>query len=225
MGDKYIDIILTELHKCKIEGDMKILVLGNTEKKLEVIVPLIDLLFKKYRKSYTLITRDPEFQNALYKLKRTDDFINIYAQFSKILINMCFNNNWFLYIDSQDYSRFDIDLIKNHINFRNQLGIFFETNQNINSYIDSQIKFDYIFLFDNEKFKDLDYKKSKYRDIIYHLTGEETLKQLNKDNTITEIYSKDIVELIETIDKSNEINEKIYLVLNVKEKKLMYLQM
>lgn len=221
----YIDIILDEFPKYKIESNMKILVLGNKEKKMEVMVPLISLLLQKYKKSYTIITRDTEFQYELNKLERTDEHLNLYAQFSQILINVCFNDNWCLYVDSYEYSQFAIELMQNHINFKKQLGIFFETNENTHSYLDSKIDFDYIFLMDNEKFKDLDYKFAKYRDILHTLIGESSLKQTNLDNSITEIYSKDIVELIETIDRSNEVNEKMYLVLNVKEKKLMYLQM
>ena len=165
-------------------------------------------------------------QEELNKLPRTDEHLNLFAQFASILIHTCFSNNWFVYIDSQEYSKFDIELMANNIQYKKQLGIFFEDhNININSYIDSKIKFDYVIFFDNEKFKDLDYKQSKYRDILLHLTGNSTVQQINRDNTITELYSKDIIELIETINKSNEINEKMYLMLDVNEKKLMYLQM
>jgi hypothetical protein len=222
----YIDIILEEFPKYKIEGNQKILVLGNKEKKMQVMVRIISLLLEKYKKSYTIITRDKEFQYELNKLERSDENLNLYAQFSQILINSCFNDNYMLYIDSQEYSQFDIELMQNHINYKKQLGIFYDDpTQNINSYLDSKIDFDYIFLFDTTYFKNLDNKFAKYRDILHTILGEQTIKQTNSDNSVTEIFSKDIIELIETIDRSNKVNEKIYLVLNVKEKKLMYLQM
>lgn len=210
----YFDIILKELELTNLTGN--ILILGNEKKKDEIIIKLIEYFSKKYPLKSTVISENKKFMT-----QKDTKYFNKYSQ---VLTNSCFNSGAFLFIDAYEYTQFNMELIQNHIN-NNHLNIIHDDSSiNIFSFLETDIEFDYIFLLDTGYIKQ-DYtlqKKVKFPKILKHLLGEDKIEQRNKDDTITQIVSFDIIELIETIDAANLMNEKIYLVLDVKNKKLLH---
>lgn len=210
----YFDVKLKELDLTNLTGN--VLILGNEDKKEEIIIKLVDYFLKKYPLKSTVISENKKFMT-----QRDTKYFNKYSQ---VLTNTCFASGNFLFIDAYEYTHFNMELIQNHIN-NNHLNIIHDdANVNIFSFLEMNIEFDYIILLDTGYIKQ-DYtvhQRVKFPNLLQDVLREDKIEQKNNDGSITHIVSFDIIELIDTIDVANTMNEKIYLVLDVKNKKLLH---
>jgi hypothetical protein len=211
----YIDIKLPILNPLSIYCDTKILLLGANR-------PFISNFVNKFLcnnlLNHTILTKDPQLKRFLNKNNLSNKSINIYDRISQLLIKRCFLDNWFLYIDTDEYSPFSNELIINNIN-KKQLLIVNETDFNEISYLDplasgTKINFDYIFLLESDLIKS---------DFIKKVLGLDTIANVLKPGEPETLLTyNDLKLLVNEIDISNKINEKIYLVVDVKNSKLCY---
>jgi hypothetical protein len=209
----YFDIVLEKFENFKLCNNVKVLVLGNKTEHKKTMAKLLNYTRECYfKKSHTFITRD---KNVIDELDKKD--LMLYYKFAPLLTSRCFSNNWLVYIDSEDYSIEDVSVMQDNMKEKKQTVILYDDpSVNVCTYLGSSIDFDYIFLFDAGYFETTYERTAKYPQYFH-------FKQTNLDRSFIRIYTKDIIELIHTMDKHNEINEKMYLVYDVKKQKLLYL--
>jgi|SRR6476620_4672900 len=212
----YIDIRLPILNPLSIHCDTKILLLGANR---PFISNFVNKLLCNNLLNHTILTKDPQLKRFLNKNNLSNKSINIYDRISQLLITRCFLDNWFLYIDTDEYSPFSNELIVNNSINKKQLLVVNETDFNDLSYLDplasgTKINFDYIFLLESDLIKFDFIKKVLKVDTIVNV-----LKPGEPETLLTYM---DLKLLVNEIDGSNKINEKIYLVLDVANSKLCY---
>lgn len=210
----YIDIKLSYLNPLRITNDKKILLLGSNR---SFIFNFVNKLLCNNLLSHTILTKDPLLKQFLDNKNISNKSINIYDRMSQLLITRCFLDNWFLYIDTEEYSQFSNELIVYNSNNKKQLLVINETDFNKVSFLNelssgTKINFDYIFLLQADLIE---------ADFIQKVLKTDTIKNTQKQSE-TLLNYKDIKSLINEIDISNKINEKMYLVLDVNNKNLCY---
>lgn len=212
----YIDIRLPILNQLSITNDKKILLLGANR---PFIFNFVNKFLCNNLLCHTILTKDPQLKRFLNKNNISNKSINIYDRISQLLITRCFLDNWFLYIDTDEYSPFSNELIVNNSSTKKQLLVVNETDFNEISFLDplasgTKINFDYIFLLESDLINP---------DFIKKVLGQDTIVNILKPgDPETFLTTSDLKSLVNEIDISNKINEKIYLVLDVANSKLCY---
>lgn len=188
----YQDIKLKPLHKSKIFMPDKILIIGNDNQNKKLVMYLTNLLKAKFHTSNTYLTS--RYNINWNELGITD----IYPNFSPILVQRCFRKNWYLFIDSYNYTSYLMDILEKEIMKITHSCIVVCENPEIKlvSFLETDIKFDYIFF------------------TSYHESYNKLID--------TGLHPKDLDELIKTIEESNKLSENYHLVYDCKNKEFMY---